>query len=176
MSQSTWKNILLAAPILLWLGCATTASREPVEPAAKSPRPGVEEQRDHQVIAILHQLPPTLWRREMAELAGAYDLEVVLAWEVPSLEAPCVIFEAPRHLSVEELAESLGRDHRVELAEPIRFFRVLEGALATTGKGITQTVRRGLELVSAGRAYEELRRLRGKVRLGIELDALRADR
>ncbi len=128
MSQSTWKNILLAAPILLWLGCATTASREPVEPAAKSPRPGVEEQRDHQMMAILHQLPPTLWRREMAELAGAYDLEVVLAWEVPSLEAPCVIFEAPRHLSVEELAESLGRDHRVELAEPIRFFRLLEGA------------------------------------------------
>ncbi len=53
---------------------------------------------------------------------------------------------------------------------------LLEGALATTGKGITQTVRRGLELVSAGRAYEELRRLRGKVRLGIKLDALREDR
>ena len=53
---------------------------------------------------------------------------------------------------------------------------LLEGALATTGKGITQTVRRGLELVAAGRAYEELRRLRGKVRLGIELEALREDR
>lgn len=53
---------------------------------------------------------------------------------------------------------------------------LLEGALATTGKGITQTVRRGLELVAAGRAYEELRRLRGKVRVGIELEALREDR
>lgn len=128
MSQSIWKNLLVAAPILLWLGCATTTSRAPVAPAGKIPRSGVEEQRDHQVMAILHQIPPTLWRREMAELAGAYDLEVVLAWEVPSLEAPCVVFEGPRHIPVEELAESLGRDHRVELAEPIRFFRVLEGS------------------------------------------------
>jgi hypothetical protein len=53
---------------------------------------------------------------------------------------------------------------------------LLAGALAMTGKGITQTVRRGLELVAAGRAYEQLRQLRGKVRLGIEIDALRDDR
>ena len=53
---------------------------------------------------------------------------------------------------------------------------LLEGAIASTGKGITQTVRRGLELVAAGRAYEDLRRLRGKVRLGVELEALREDR
>ena len=30
-------------------------------------------------------------------------------------------------------------------------------------------MRGGLELVAAGRAYEELRRLRGKVKLGIDL-------
>ena len=53
---------------------------------------------------------------------------------------------------------------------------LLESALASTGEGITRTVRQGLELVAAGRAYEELRRLRGKVRLGIELEALREDR
>ena len=53
---------------------------------------------------------------------------------------------------------------------------VLESALAATGEGITQTVRQGLELVAAGRAYEELRRLRGKLRLGSELEALREDR
>jgi hypothetical protein len=128
MSQSIWKSLLLAAPALLWLGCATTASREPVAPAGKNPRSGVEERRDHQVMAILHQIPPTLWRRDMAELADAYDLEVVLAWEVPSLEAPCVVFEGRRHIPVEELADSLGRDHRVDVAEPIQFFRVLEGS------------------------------------------------
>ncbi len=53
---------------------------------------------------------------------------------------------------------------------------LLENALASTEEGITQTVRRGLELVAAGRAYEELRRLRGKIRFGIELASLREDR
>jgi hypothetical protein len=125
MRRTITRKHLLATPILLWLGCATTASREP---AAKNPGLGEEEQRQHQVMAILHQVPPTLWRREMVELAGAFDLKVVLAWEVPSLEAPCVIFEAPHHVAVEEIAESLAGDHRVELAEPIRFFRLLEGS------------------------------------------------
>lgn len=53
---------------------------------------------------------------------------------------------------------------------------LLQRALASSGQGITQTVRRGLELVAAGRAYDELRRLRGKVKLGIDLEALREDR
>lgn len=53
---------------------------------------------------------------------------------------------------------------------------LLERALAASGTGITQTVRRGLLLVAAGRAYDELRRLRGKLRLGIDLEALREDR
>lgn len=53
---------------------------------------------------------------------------------------------------------------------------LLERALASSGEGITRTVRRGLELVAAGRAYDELRQLRGKVKLGIDLDALRDDR
>ncbi len=53
---------------------------------------------------------------------------------------------------------------------------LLERALEASGEGITQTVRRGLALVAAGRAYDELRRLRGKVRFGIDLEALREDR
>jgi hypothetical protein len=53
---------------------------------------------------------------------------------------------------------------------------LLERALASTDAGITETVRRGLALVAAGRAYDELRRLRGRLKLGIELEALREDR
>ena len=49
-------------------------------------------------------------------------------------------------------------------------------AQRTTGEGVTATIRRGLELVAASRAYDELRRLRGKVRFSIDLKALRADR
>jgi hypothetical protein len=53
---------------------------------------------------------------------------------------------------------------------------LLERAQDASGEGITQTVRRGLALVAAGRAYDELRRLRGKVKLGLDLQALREDR
>lgn len=52
---------------------------------------------------------------------------------------------------------------------------LLERAQRSTGEGITATIRRGLELVAAGRAYEDLRALRGKVRLRIDLERLRED-
>ena len=53
---------------------------------------------------------------------------------------------------------------------------LLEKAMESSGEGITRTVRRGLTLVAAGRAYDELRRLRGKVKFGLDLAALREDR
>jgi hypothetical protein len=53
---------------------------------------------------------------------------------------------------------------------------LLKRARRSTGQGVTATVRRGLELVAARGAYESLRRLRGKVRLSIDLDTLRHDR
>jgi hypothetical protein len=53
---------------------------------------------------------------------------------------------------------------------------LLKRARASTGEGITGTIRRGLELVAAARAQERLRALRGKVRFSIDLDQLREDR
>ena len=53
---------------------------------------------------------------------------------------------------------------------------LLTAARSSTHEGITSTIRRGLELVAAGRAYEAVRKLRGKVKLGLDLDELRADR
>jgi hypothetical protein len=53
---------------------------------------------------------------------------------------------------------------------------LLRRALDSSGKGLTATVRQGLELVAAGKAYQQLRRLRGKVRLSINLQELREDR
>lgn len=52
---------------------------------------------------------------------------------------------------------------------------LLQRALDSSGKGLTATVRQGLELVAAGRAYRQLRQLRGKVRFSIDLAALRED-
>ena len=54
--------------------------------------------------------------------------------------------------------------------------QLLRRAQRSTGEGLTATVRRGLELVAARGAYEGLRALRGKVRLSIDVRALREDR
>jgi hypothetical protein len=53
---------------------------------------------------------------------------------------------------------------------------LLRRAQKSTGDGITGTIRKGLELVAAGRAYEELRRLRGRVPFALNLTELREDR
>ncbi|MGH9368084.1 MAG: hypothetical protein ACRD3M_10470 [Thermoanaerobaculia bacterium] len=53
---------------------------------------------------------------------------------------------------------------------------LLRKAQKSTRQGVTATIRRGLELVAAERAYEQLRRLRGRVTFSLDLDALREDR
>jgi len=53
---------------------------------------------------------------------------------------------------------------------------LLERPQAAADTGVTETVRRGLTLVAAGRAYDGLRRLRGRLRLALDLEALREDR
>jgi len=52
----------------------------------------------------------------------------------------------------------------------------LRRAQAATGKGITETVRLGLDLLASARAAEALRRLRGQLRLDLDLAELRRDR
>jgi len=54
--------------------------------------------------------------------------------------------------------------------------KLLEKAQQASGAGITQTVRTGLQLVAASRAYTRLRQLRGKVRFSRPLAELKADR
>ena len=52
---------------------------------------------------------------------------------------------------------------------------LLTRAIQATGEGITPTVRRGLELVAASGAYRNLRSLKGKVKLKLDLGKLRRD-
>ncbi len=54
--------------------------------------------------------------------------------------------------------------------------KLLKKALTATGKGITPTIRQGLELVAASKVYAKLRSLKGKVPFSINLKDLRADR
>ncbi|MEQ1896300.1 MAG: hypothetical protein ABL971_02805 [Vicinamibacterales bacterium] len=51
---------------------------------------------------------------------------------------------------------------------------LLRRAQDATGMGLTETVRRGLERVAADRAYDEIRKLRGKVEFPVGWKALRA--
>jgi len=53
---------------------------------------------------------------------------------------------------------------------------LLKKAQLATGTGVTQTVRTGLELLAASRAYDRLRQLRGKVRFSRSLAELKDDR
>lgn len=53
---------------------------------------------------------------------------------------------------------------------------LLNKAQKSTGQGITETIRRGLQLVAASESYEALRRLRGKVQFSADLRKLRDDR
>lgn len=52
---------------------------------------------------------------------------------------------------------------------------LLRKAQRSTGEGVTATVRRGLELLAASTAYEELRKLRGRVKFSVKLRELRKD-
>jgi hypothetical protein len=53
---------------------------------------------------------------------------------------------------------------------------LLVKAQKSTGQGITETVRLGLQLVAASRAYQQLKSLRGKVKFSVSVDKLREDR
>jgi hypothetical protein len=52
---------------------------------------------------------------------------------------------------------------------------LLRRAQRATGKGITDTLREGLELLSAREAGRRLRALRGKVKFSVDLVALRRE-
>lgn len=50
---------------------------------------------------------------------------------------------------------------------------LLKRATAATGKGITETLIEGLRLVDRASAYEKFMKLRGKIKLDIDLDSCR---
>ncbi len=53
---------------------------------------------------------------------------------------------------------------------------LLAQAQRASGAGVTQTIRTGLQLVAASRAYADLRKLRGKVRFARTAAELKSDR
>ena len=53
---------------------------------------------------------------------------------------------------------------------------LLEKAQRATGTGITQTVRKGLQIVAASEAYARALKLQGKYRFSITLEQMKDDR
>lgn len=52
---------------------------------------------------------------------------------------------------------------------------LLAAAQLETGEGVTETVRKGLELLKRAQVYRELQKLRGKVKFKYTIDQLRDD-
>ncbi len=53
--------------------------------------------------------------------------------------------------------------------------KLLADAQKETGEGVTETVRRGLELLKRAHTYRELEKLRGKVKFEFPIDELRGE-
>ena len=53
---------------------------------------------------------------------------------------------------------------------------LLAKAQKATRAGISETVRRGLELLAASDAYDQLLKMQGKVKFSVDLNELREDR
>ena len=53
---------------------------------------------------------------------------------------------------------------------------LLKEAQESTGLGITETIKAGLEKLAKAKVYQEIRKLRGKVKFSIDITELRKDK
>lgn len=53
---------------------------------------------------------------------------------------------------------------------------LLDKAQKAAGAGVSETVRKGLELLAASEAYDHLLKMRGRVKFSVDLSELRRDR
>lgn len=67
----------------------------------------------------------------------------------------------------------MGRVRKITVEVPEQLLR---NAQKQSRDGVTATVRKGLELLAAGEAFEQLAALRGKVKFTIDLETMRKDR
>ncbi|MBI2027153.1 MAG: hypothetical protein HYS98_05040 [Deltaproteobacteria bacterium] len=63
------------------------------------------------------------------------------------------------------------KKYTIELEESL-----VKSAVKATGKNFTDTVRQGLKIVAAARAYQELSKMRGAFDLELDVKGLRKDK
>ena len=125
--------LLVAAVAAVAAGC--TGNLRPVHPdragsAASVSSVGPSGQAvgpasGDRVMVTLHPGPPRRWQRTVAELRDNFGLRAVGLWPIEALDVPCVLFELPSERDPERLIARLGRDPRVESAQPVFTFRTL---------------------------------------------------
>ncbi|HKZ11318.1 MAG TPA: S8 family serine peptidase [Rhodanobacteraceae bacterium] len=63
----------------------------------------------------------------LAALQRNYGWRQLVGWPIKSLDLYCIVLEPPSGISRDKLLTALGRDRRVQLAEPLRNFSVYSG-------------------------------------------------
>ena len=105
--------------LLFVLGCASA----PAPDGSGSPPAAT----DQQVMVTYAPALPMIWAQNTAEIARRYGLSVVYAWTMESLGEQCVVFEAPRGRSVQEIIRHLSADPRVSIAQTVATFQTQGG-------------------------------------------------
>lgn len=103
-------------PVGVLTGCATATRVGPGFGAASDDR--------SRIMVTLPSTSPFVVRRSIRELSVAYELNFVASWEMTSLQQQCVVFDMRPGTDLERLVGSLGRDHRIDLAQPVSRFVV----------------------------------------------------
>lgn len=104
-------------------GCAGGGLR------AKGPQ-GLEapprDRGDARILVLLEQTPPSIWPRQAGEIATTFGLRIEVAWNVPSLDLPCVVFALPPWRPVDRTVREIAAFPRVRLAQRVNTFHTLE--------------------------------------------------
>lgn len=114
------QRCLLAATLCL---CVAVLSGCTATPAPQTAQRTTEP--DRELMVVLRPMHPDLWPRTASMLAAAFGLRPLMAWEMKSISAYCVVYQlAPRHDEA-RLIERLQADSRVEMAQPRQDFHLL---------------------------------------------------
>lgn len=70
----------------------------------------------------------------------------------------------------------MGRNEELQKVTVMLPKGLVEQAVAASGEGLTPTIRKGLEAMAAGAAYDKLRQYRGQYKPNISVAELREDR
>lgn len=111
--------------------------------------------------------------------------KLLRAWEGRSESRPCAQSSSAPYAfkknARDQLADWCAGWYRSSMATAKKVTvelptELLQRAQEFTGQGVTSTIRRGLELLAASRAYDELLKLKGKVKISVDMRAQREDR